>query len=410
MDSSLSLSGRVTTCARAVRHLKESDPKCMSSYKEVMECLPSNVATKHKTANLMKASLEFLKLGFSDRDTPVRKVSIALYVAITIADDLRGEGDLATEICNRFRGLGNFDREVMLKIFNFSLCNERVLALLDKAMVQNNAKHVRAVIDHELRVEFIVLYFNAVESLVRRGEPIAELGYAGHVTCSDMKAAKLVVNKHASSIAINCWPCFDLDVLKKPRSRNILFPAGGAFPRVSIVREHLDFDEVTLDTLKDSLLNKREKEPFLEIMRAIISLSPDGPVVTYRSMKLESAKAFFLETILSKAQAEETTNAVSELSEVDSLKTEIADLEEKVSDRVTLGEKYRSVVMMLSSVRDECDELKSINKKLENEKWLLHAELASKRNHLPREFGQDKKAKMDKFWMMEQNVPHDEEE
>lgn len=367
-----------------------------------MKCLPSDTVTIQKNANLIKASLEFLKLGFADRDTPVRKVNIALYVAITVAEDYGDQYGLAKEICDRFRSLGNFDRDVMMKIFNFSLCNERVLALLDKAMTPKKTKNVEAALDHELRVEFIVLYFNAMESLVRRGEPIAELGYAGDVTCSDMEAAKLVVNKHASSIATKYWPCFDLDVLKKPRPRNILFPAGGAFPRVSIVREHLDFDEVSIGTLKDSLLDKnQEKEPFVEIMRAMISLSPDEPVVAYRNMKLESTKAFFLETILSKAQAKNIQNAVSESSEVDSLKKEIAALKEKVSDRVMLGEKYRSVVMMLSSVRDERDELKIINKKLKDEQWLLRAEVESKRN-LPRENGQNKKVKMDKFWMMEQ--------
>ena len=404
MDCSLSLFDRISTCARAIRFLKENNNEYSSSYEEVLKFLPSDTVTTHKNANLIKASLLFLKLGFADRDTPVRKVNIALYVAIAVAEDHGDRYGLTKEICDRFRSLENFDREQMMKIFNFSLCNERVLALLDKSMAQRNKiKNVGAAIDHELRVEFIVLYFNAMKSLVRRGEPIAELGYSGQVTCSDMEAAKLVVNKHASSIATKYWPCFDLDVLKKPRPRNILFPAGGAFPRVSIVREHLDFDEVSIGTLKDSLLDKKqEKEPFVEIMRAMISLSPDEPVVTYRNMKLESSKAFFLETILNKAQAKEMQTAVSELSEVDSLKKENAALKAQVSDRVMLGERYRSVVMMLSSVRDERDELKIINKNLEDENWLLRAEVESKKNLPSRKNGRDKKVTMDKFWMMEQ--------
>ncbi|CAM9544959.1 unnamed protein product, partial [Pylaiella littoralis] len=332
MNPSSSLFDRIMTCARAISFLKGNHDEFASFYDELLEFVPSDMVTVHKNTNLIKASLEYLKLGFSDRATTVRKVNIALCVAINIGVDKDDENGLANEICKRFRCIENFDREHMMKIFNFSLCSDRVLALLDKTMVQKT-KNAGAAIDHELRVEFIVLHFNILDNLVRRGQSLVDLGYAAHVTCSDMEAAKLIVDKHASSIATKCWACFDIDVLKKPRPRNTLIPAGGAFPRVSIVREHVDFNEATIDTLKHSLLDKREKEEFLGIMRAIISLAPHGPVATYRSIELEPVKVFFMETILEKAQAAETTNAVSELAEVDLLKQEIATLKEKVSDR-----------------------------------------------------------------------------
>lgn len=413
MKPSPSLFDRIQTCAHAISFFKENKKEYVSSHlEEVMKCLPPDTVTPNNNANLITASLAYLKLGFADHDTPLRKVKIALYVAIVIADDKSNkQNGLAKEICKRFRFEENFDREQMMKIFNFSLCNDSVLALLDKTMVdKTNVKNACAAIDHELRVEFIMLYFSIMTNLVGRGQSLVDLGYAAHLTSSDMKAAKLIVEEHASSIATKCWTCFDLDALKKPRPRNTLFPAGGAFPRVSIVREHVDFDEATTDTLKGGLLLDRGgKQEFVGIMRAIVSLAADGPVATYRSIGLESIKAFFMETILKKAQAEETTNSVSELAEVDSLKQEIATLKDKVSGLEMLRGKYRSVVMMLTSVRDERDELKRGKKKMEDENWLLKAEIDAKRS-LPREYGHDKKARLDKFWLMGQAVPHDDDD
>lgn len=379
-----SLFDRITTCSRAIRFLKDHKPEHASFYKKVMKKLPPGTGTSHKDAmfpgSVMKASLAYLKLGFRGSYTPLRKINIALYVAITIADDHEDESGLAREICTRFRNLDNFDKDQMMKIFNFSLCSDRVTALLDKVMVEK-IKNVGAAIDHELRVEFIVLYFSILESLVRRGQSLVDLGYPAHATCSDMEAANLVVNKHASSIATKCWTCFDLDALKKPRPRNKLFPAGGAFPRVSIVREHVDFDAATTDNLQNSLLDRGGKPEFVAIMRAIISLVADGPAPSYANIELEPVKTFFVENILTQAQSAEAKIAISELAEIESMKQENAELKEKVSDREMLGEKYRSVVMMLTSVRDERDELKIEIKKLKDENWLLKAEIDAKREY-----------------------------
>lgn len=401
-----SLFDRIQTCAHAISFQKENKKEYVSSHEEVVKCLPSNTVTPNDNANLITASLAYLKLGFADHDTPLRKVKIALYVAIVIADDeSNNQNGLAKEICKRFRFEENFDREQMMKIFNLSLCNDSVLALLDKTMVdKTKVKNACAAIDHQLRVEFIVLYFSIMTNLVRRGQSLVDLGYAAHLTSSDMEAAKVIVEEHASSIATKCWTCFDLDALKKPRPRNTLFTAGGAFPRVSIVREHVDFDEATVNTLKGGLLLDCGKQEFIGIMRAIVSLAADGPVSTYRSIGLESVKRFFMETILNKAQALKTTNAVSELAEVESLKQEVAALKEKVCDRQKLGEKYRSLVMMLTSVRDERDELKRGNEKMEDEIRLLKAEVDAATSLPP-----SKKARLDKFWMMGQAVPHVDE-
>lgn len=97
-------------------------------YEEVVKLLPRNKISEHRNTNLIRASLEYLKLGFVDRDTPVRKVNIAMFVALSIADDQAGDG-LSKAVCERFRGLDDFDRNVMAKIFNFFIYNDRALAL-----------------------------------------------------------------------------------------------------------------------------------------------------------------------------------------------------------------------------------------------------------------------------------------
>ncbi|CAM9682234.1 unnamed protein product [Laminaria digitata] len=131
-------------------------------------------------------------------------------------------------------------------------------------------KNIHPAIEHEFRVEFNDIFFNVAESLVRSGHTLADLGYAASVTSSDMKGAWEIIDKHVSYIAAKCWPCFKPWTLKTPRAQNNLFPAGDAFPRVSIGCEHVDYDESTIDTLKASLLDK-EKLVFLEIIFAAIS-------------------------------------------------------------------------------------------------------------------------------------------
>lgn len=60
----------------------------------------------------------------------------------------------------------------------------------------------------------------------------------------------------------------------------------------------MNYDEATIDTLKESLLDKEEKGEFLEMIFAAISHASNEPGVTYRGLKLESVKTFFLEKIL----------------------------------------------------------------------------------------------------------------
>lgn len=54
--------------------------------------------------------------------------------------------------------------------------------------------------------------------------------------------------------------------------------AHGALPRLSIGREHVDFDEAKIDALKDSFSDKDEKEEFLKLIFAAISHSSNEPM------------------------------------------------------------------------------------------------------------------------------------
>lgn len=342
---------RITTCANAIRFLKdekgnkEYEPSCI----EVEKLLPQIKATEHRNTNLTKCSLEYLKLGFVDRKTKSRKANIAMWVAVSIADD-QDDMPLAKAVCERFRDIDDFDRKVMEKIFNFSVCNDRVLALLDDAMILKETS-IHQKIEHEFRFEFIFLFFNVMESLVRRGHTLADLGYEAHVSSTDMERAREIIDEHMDTIATKCWPCFKTEALKKPRRQNILFPAKGALPRVSIGCEHVDFDEATIGTLTQSLLDKEEKGEFLELIFAAISHSSNDPSVTYRALKLESVKTFFLDEMLDEAQKEETLNQVSAPGEVCDLRKENESLKEKLS----------SVEAELSSAKEELSSAKEAN-------------------------------------------------
>lgn len=69
---------------------------------------------------------------------------------------------MTKEICDRFRGLEDFDRQTMTEIFNLSVLNDRVLVLLDNAMILNK-KNIRRDIQHEFLVEFVLIFFSIVE-------------------------------------------------------------------------------------------------------------------------------------------------------------------------------------------------------------------------------------------------------
>lgn len=99
-----------------------------------------------------------------------------MYVALKIVDEQMEDGLFEAVSEQRFQGLDDFDRNVMTRIFNFSICNnDGVLVLLDNAMILKK-KSIRPIVDQELRAEFVFLFINAMESLVRRGHTLADLG------------------------------------------------------------------------------------------------------------------------------------------------------------------------------------------------------------------------------------------
>lgn len=342
---------RITICSNALRHRQPDGGGHKSSYDEVVTFLPRDKVTDRPNTNLVRASLEYLKSGFHDRSAT--KAKISLYVAILIADDKDKTG-LAKEVCDRFRVINDFDRHAMEKIFNFSLCNDRVRRLLDNTMV-SRTENIHPTIVHEFDVEFVLIFFNVMESLMRRGHALGDLGYAASVTSPDMEGAREIIDKHVSHIARKCSPCFKHNVLKMPRGRSNLFPAGDALPNVSIGCEHVDYDDATIATLKECLLEKDEKGAFLEMMFAAISHASNEP--------------FFVETILDKSQADESRMATSvsaaavvELrKELDSAKEEALSREEGWEEKFSsLEEKYRSLVK-------EIPRLKRRNEEMEHE-------------------------------------------
>lgn len=319
---------RITACSQAMRYVRGHDD-CKASYDDVMKCLPSEQMTKHVKTNLTKACMELIRAAIVERDSRDRKVKIVLCVAISIADDSFGDG-LTKEICDRFRGLEDFDRQTMTEIFNLSVLNDRVLVLLDNAMILNK-KNIRRDIQHEFLVEFVLIFFSIVESALRRGKHVGELGYATSARPSDMQTARAILEKHVSSIATMCGPCFILHAVKKPRPRSNLFPANGACPQATIVREHVDYDKATVTTLKHCLLETKEKDEFLDIIFAIISHSHKQPTETFAGMKLETTKTFFLETVLNKTDADDVLKTISKTSQEQRLCEEVASLKKALA-------------------------------------------------------------------------------
>lgn len=328
---------RINMCVDAIRYIKGEEENGTASYERVMQYLPVDKKSVHRNTNLIRASLEFLKMGFGDPSaTTDREVKIALCIALSIADNHSG---LSKAIYERCRCLTDFDRSIMTKIFHFSTCNERVLALLDSALVMKTKKiHPR--IELEFRVEFIALFLNTVESLTRRGYTLTDVGLSPQLAPCHLESVREFVEKHASQIAIICGKCFCIDALKKPRVQNTLFPARGALPRVSIGRDHIDYDQATIGTLTKSLLEGDERRAFLEIMNGAISRAMKQPV----TCKRESVKALFLEKVEPSSEDADT--------EVCKLRAEVDLLNQRCSE---IGEKYRSLVCKFASIQAEIE-------------------------------------------------------
>ncbi|CAM9098125.1 unnamed protein product [Ectocarpus sp. 12 AP-2014] len=377
---------RITMCANAIRFLKDKmkNKQHKPSYEEVKEFMPQIKVTEHENTNLIRCSLQYLKLGFVDDSTKLRKVNIAMWVAVSIADDHEDDTFLAKAVCERFRRIDDFDRDAMTKIFNFSICNKRVLALLDDAMILRE-KSIHRKIEHERRAEFVVLFFNVMESLMRRGHTLTDLGYETPIPCTNMERAREIIDLHMDTIATKCWPCFKDEALKKPRRHNILFPAKGALPRVSIGCEHVNFDDATIDTLKGSLLDKEGKAEFLEMIFAAISHAFNDPVVTYRSLKLEWVKTYLLEEMLDEAQ-KQTLKQVYVSTDVYDLQQRVESLENQLlcerekfvfaqetaqqeiaslkASGSSMYDKYMTIDKMLRSAEDKVGELQRDAKRL----------------------------------------------
>ncbi|CAN0485316.1 unnamed protein product [Ectocarpus sp. 12 AP-2014] len=251
---------------------------------------------------LSKAARSFIRTGFPDGNTSDRKVAIAVCVARSIAKGRDGEDRSVKAICDRFRGVEDFDRRVMKKIFSLSLCSDRVLTLLDEIMVLKKKKGVLRDVERELQVEFILMFFDILANIVKRGESSSDLGYVvTGATAEDMSNARATLEKHTALIADMCCACFRLKAFKMPR------------PRLTIGCKHVDFGTATIDTLKTCLVDDtktRSRGEFLDIVFAIISQSHKTPCKTYAGMKLDVAKTFFLASILDKGAADDVVKAM----------------------------------------------------------------------------------------------------
>ena len=300
---------RITTCSLAIRHVQGIEDN-ESSYSEVMSSAsPEIKMTKYVNTNLTKACMEFIKAGFVKSDTPARKVKIAMCVVVSIAEGRHQDG-LIKAICDRFRGLEDYDRHVMTEIFNLSMLNDRVLQLLDNAMISKK-ENIQVDITHEFRAEFILIFFGIVESALRREEHLDCLGYITRARPSEMKKAREILEKHLSSIATMCGTCFKIGALKKERERINLFPSKGGLPTATIGREHIGFDEATVDTLKECLFDTDKKGEFLDIIFAIISHSHKQPGDTFAGIKTKAVRKFFIEKMLDQEEGSELLKSFS---------------------------------------------------------------------------------------------------
>lgn len=280
----------ITKCSEAIRcvraHNKQEDWK--TSYDRVMQSLPAEDKTEHAHTNLTKACMEFMEAEVFDKDpASERKARIAFCVAMSIATD-RAQTGLAKEICDRLRKVEDFNRHLMVEVFNLSGVTDRVCALLDDVIIHRK-KHAIKDVQHELCVELVLLLFSIVESIIRRGHhhhhdfAFGEAGsFETSASPSDMTNARDILEKHASAIAAMCGPCFKLKALKKSRPGLNLFPAHGAPPQTTTLgTDPVDFAGCGVDALTSSLLsNSKETDTFLT------SSSPSCRFPTRRPPKL----------------------------------------------------------------------------------------------------------------------------
>ncbi len=362
----------IETCAEAIRciraHIKQENWK--TSYDRVMQSLPAEDKTEHAHTNLTKACMEFVKAEVFDKDPASdRKARIAFCVAMSIATD-RAQTGLAKEICDRLRKVEDFNRHLMTEVFNLSVVTERVRTLLDDVIVHRK-KHVSRDVHHELRVEFVLLFFGIVESILRRGHhdeihhhhhhhhhhfAFGEAGsFATSASPSDMTNARDILEKHASAIAAMCGPCFNLKALKTRPMRLNLFPAHGAPPQTTTLgTDPVDFAGCGVDALTSSLLSdSKETRTFLDIIFAIVSLSHKTPVDTLETIKLNTTKTFLLENVLDKTDADyflqkdKDAKAIRESNillknQVETLAQKMSATEAKLDDTLHLLRQQRS--------------------------------------------------------------------
>lgn len=428
---------RIVTCSNAIRHHGKKDidnnhssQDEVSAYNEVMKFMPEKTITERpKTRDVTKASLEYMKQTW--RGLADAKAQIALYVAILIAYDKAKYG-LAKEVCDRFRFLDDFDRHAMEQIFKISGCNDRVCKLLDNILV-TKTEGISA-IEHEFKIQFIEIFFNQMASLVGDGHDLSGLGYTADVKTDDMERAREIICTHSDYIATKCFTCFKEDVLKPTRKQNNLYPAGDALPYVSIGREPVIYDCTATETLKTSLIDKPEKEEFLEIMFAAISYaSNNDPIATLRGIKLDSVKDFFLKKVLDKDQEEETRKAILASDEarglyhkVEILKQENSSLEEELSSvKETalfrekhwekIGGKYEDIVFKFNSMEDELNEKRKELSRVKQDLAFEKMEVENLRDELTKKKRKrSPKEKNDLIWhkshIHQHNYSGDEEE
>ena len=413
MATTSALYSKITTCAEALRYQQPS-------YEEVLMSLPPERATGRKNTDLTKASLEFMKLCFDDRSAA--KAKFAFYVSNLIANGNDSDG-LAKEVCDRFRVIDDFDRRVMDEIFNFCLCNDRVSKMLDNTLISKK-RGIYPTIKHESNVEFVIIFFNVMENLVVRGHALTDLGFPASVSSSEMEIARSIMEKHIDDIAAKCYPCFKKQVLKIPRKQNNLFPAGDALPIVSIGCEHVNYEEATVATLEECLMEKEEKATFLQMMFAVVSHVSNEPSVTFGGLNVESVKTYFLENMLDEVKAKEALQTTSQSAEVFELRKELHDARKKIDalerEKASREEYWGKIGLKFDSYTKQLPQLTEKVEELEEENFRLKSDLRDSeklnqdfRDYFAENADKTKRkrgpfvGKMDKTWLMN-SIEHDE--
>ena len=350
------LFARITTYSRALNYLK-GENSFVKSFHEVIQYLDARKATVYRTTNLSLAAVNYIRHGFKDSNVSMHKIKIAMYVAVLQANFEGGDDlGLGKAVCERFRGVEDFDREAMTKIFHFSVCNDRVRLLLDNILISKTTK-IHAAIEHEFRIEFILSFLVAIQNLVRRGQALTDLKYVENATRCQVESARAMVERHAPAIAAKFGSCFNVKSFKKARAQNNLFPARGGLPRVSIGCKPIDFDDrVTVEFLSGvSLAETSAKYGFLETMYAAMIHGYSEPGNTYRSLKLRSVQDFYLNTFLDGAQREEALDSIPETPKEGALREELINVR---ASYLHLSKKHLEMVKEITRCREIISDLK----------------------------------------------------